>query len=196
MVQYLTQLVGLRPSNGVWLYSFLLLILNLKSYQLSLRLVQNFLTHLCLHFLTLTHQNILGSLLALNIKRETIGDILPEESVFYIISELDSFILQEFTSIGNSPIVLEQIDGRFIKRTETLEENTAWADRYLMINGSSLTWTTTSANASNFMLADATDLFDMEIASGSDFNPLNVTYQPNATADIIFCSMIEISSFV
>jgi len=84
--------------------------------------------HLKSSFFELTHQNILGSLLALNIKRETIGDILPEESVFYIISELDSFILQEFTSIGNSPIVLEQIDGRFIKRTETLEENKAFVD--------------------------------------------------------------------
>lgn len=79
-------------------------------------------------FSTLTHQNILGSLLALNIKRETIGDILAEESVFYIISELDSFILQEFTSVGNSPIVLEKLNGRSFERQENLEESKAFVD--------------------------------------------------------------------
>jgi RNA-binding protein YlmH len=79
-------------------------------------------------FSSLSHQNILGSLLALNIKRETIGDIIAEESVFYIISELDSFILQEFTSIGNAPLILEKIDGRSFKRQESLEEHKAFID--------------------------------------------------------------------
>jgi RNA-binding protein YlmH len=79
-------------------------------------------------FITLTHQNILGSLLALNIKRETIGDIIPEHSVFYIISELDSFIIQEFTSIGNSPILLEKIDGKKIIRSVEFEEKKAFVD--------------------------------------------------------------------
>ncbi|MDC1221100.1 T9SS type A sorting domain-containing protein [Salibacteraceae bacterium] len=94
------------------------------------------------------------------------------------------YLLIEFTGTAASTTIKAVEQWVYNATTETLEENTAWADRYLMINGSSLTWTTTSANASNFMLADATDLFDMEIASGSDFNPLNVTYQPNATADI------------
>ena len=53
-----------------------------------------------------------------------------------------------------------------------------------MINNGNLTWTTNSGDASNFYLADATDLLDIEITSGSDFNPLNVSYQPNATAVI------------
>jgi len=79
-------------------------------------------------FITLTHQNILGSLLALNIKRETIGDIIPEHSVFYIISELDSFVIQEFSSIGNSPINLEKIDGSNFIRKETFEKQKAFVD--------------------------------------------------------------------
>ena len=79
-------------------------------------------------YLTLTHQNILGSLLSLNIKRETIGDIIPDQQVFFIISELDSFILNEFKSIGNAPITLEKIDGSTVTRTEYLEENKAYVD--------------------------------------------------------------------
>lgn len=79
-------------------------------------------------FLTLTHSNILGSLLALNIKKETIGDIIAEEGVFFIISELESFILQEFTSIGHTPITLQVIDGSSIQRQIRLEEHKAFVD--------------------------------------------------------------------
>ena len=65
-----------------------------------------------------------------------------------------------------------------------LEEVTPFTTQYLMINGNSLAWTTTIGNASNFYLADATALLDLEIAAGSDFNPTSILYQPNATADI------------
>lgn len=79
-------------------------------------------------FLTLTHQNILGSLLALNIKLEAVGDILVEYNCFFVISELKEFIINEFTQIGTSPITLEEIDGSNLTKTISLEEHIAYID--------------------------------------------------------------------
>jgi len=127
-------------------------------------------------FSTLTHQNILGSLLALNIKRETIGDIIAEESVFYIISELDSFIVQEFTSIGNSPIELEKIDGSSFARQETLEENKAFVD--------SLRLDLIVSKIINGSRKDAAFLIESELVQ-LNHNPVTKTSKTVAENDII-----------
>jgi RNA-binding protein YlmH len=79
-------------------------------------------------FLTLTHQNILGSLLSLNIKKEAIGDILAKEDCFFMIGELEDFILNEFKMINNRPIELEIIDGSTVFREIELEEHIAYVD--------------------------------------------------------------------
>lgn len=80
------------------------------------------------NFLTLTHQNILGSILALNIERNTVGDILPESDAFFVIGELSEFIRNEFTSIGNQTIELEEIDGSKLERVINLEEHKQFID--------------------------------------------------------------------
>ena len=67
---------------------------------------------------------------------------------------------------------------------DTLIENTAWSSKYLMINGGSLEWTSNASNATDFFIADGSDIIDLEILDGSDFNPNNVTYKTNATASI------------
>ena len=79
-------------------------------------------------FLPLTHQNILGSLLSLNIEKDTIGDIIVEHECFFVISELKDYIMQEFTSIGRHSIQLEEIDGSTVNRTISLEEHTVFTD--------------------------------------------------------------------
>lgn len=58
----------------------------------------------------LTHQNILGSLMGLNIERDTIGDIIPSLQIFFVISELKEEIDRSFLTIGNVPIKLEEVD--------------------------------------------------------------------------------------
>lgn len=60
-------------------------------------------------YVTLRHQNILGSLMALSITRDSIGDILPRQQVFFITSEMKAEILRSFTHIGTVPITLEEI---------------------------------------------------------------------------------------
>lgn len=80
------------------------------------------------NFLTLTHQNILGSLLSLNVKREVIGDILAEDSCFFVTEEMTPFIIKEFTKIGNHPITLTIFDGRMLERKINLEEHVIYID--------------------------------------------------------------------
>lgn len=65
-------------------------------------------------YVTLTHQNILGTLLSLSIARDAIGDILPKQAVFFVVSELQEEIKRSFTSISRVPITLNIIDGRIV----------------------------------------------------------------------------------
>jgi len=94
------------------------------------------------------------------------------------------YLLIEFMGTSSATTIKASEQWVYNATSQSLEENTTWTDKYLIIDGSSLLWTTTVANASNFFLANATDLLDIEITSGSDFNPLSVSYQPNATAGI------------
>ena len=94
------------------------------------------------------------------------------------------YLLIEFTGTPSSTTVKATEQWVYNSTSQSLEKVTTWTAKYLMINGKSLTWTANNANASNFFLADATDLLDIEISSGSDFNPLSIPYQPNATAAI------------
>jgi RNA-binding protein YlmH len=61
-------------------------------------------------YLTLKHQQILGTLLSLGIKREHIGDILVEKQAFVISKELAPFIINEFQEINHVPITLKEMD--------------------------------------------------------------------------------------
>lgn len=74
-------------------------------------------------YLSLSHQNILGTLLSLSITKESIGDIIASEDVFFIISELKEFIVNEFIKINNVAITLEEIDGSNLIRLIELEMN-------------------------------------------------------------------------
>ena len=61
---------------------------------------------------TLTHSSILGSIMALNISSNYLGDIIVDNSnyYFYIMSELKDYIKHNLTSIGNVKVTLEEID--------------------------------------------------------------------------------------
>jgi RNA-binding protein YlmH len=62
-------------------------------------------------YLSLTHQNILGSLMALSISRESIGDILPKQGLFLVTNEVLPIIKSTFDAIGNHPIDTEIYNG-------------------------------------------------------------------------------------
>jgi hypothetical protein len=108
------------------------------------------------------------------------------DSGTYYVSTATStgYLLLEFTGTASSTTIKAIEQWTYNTTSEALEENTAWTDRYLVLNSGTLSWSTASASATDFYLADATDLLDIEITDGSEFNPLNVTYQPNVTAEI------------
>ncbi len=74
-------------------------------------------------YLNLTHQNILGTLLSLSITKDSIGDILPSDDVFFITSELKDFIINEFVKINNVSIELIEYDGSDLERNILLDIN-------------------------------------------------------------------------
>ncbi len=79
-------------------------------------------------YLTLTHQNMLGTLLSLSISKESIGDILPKQGVFFVTSEIKEFIALEFTKINQVSITLEEIDGQKVHHEKELKLSSFTAD--------------------------------------------------------------------
>ena len=71
-------------------------------------------------FEELKHQQILGSLMALNISPSYLGDIIKYQDnfYFYILSDLDNLITEEFKYVGSNKITLDKIDLDYLKDYE------------------------------------------------------------------------------
>ena len=71
-------------------------------------------------FNELKHQQILGSLMSLNISSSYLGDIIKYQDnfYFYILSDLDNFINEEFKYVGNNKITIEKIELDYLKDYE------------------------------------------------------------------------------
>ena len=63
-------------------------------------------------YYSINHRNVLGSLMALGIKRECIGDIVIDDTNVYfaITDEISDFIENDFNYVGNIKISIEKID--------------------------------------------------------------------------------------
>jgi len=72
--------------------------------------------------LTLTHQNILGTLLSLSITKDSIGDILPKQGVFFLTSEIKDEVLRTFDTINHVPIELIEIDSNTVHPEQEFKE--------------------------------------------------------------------------
>ncbi|MEQ8473612.1 MAG: T9SS type A sorting domain-containing protein [Marinoscillum sp.] len=105
------------------------------------------------------------------------GSMFVEESTngYVLISFAGSPEAAEIKAISRWEY--ESTSGSFVEDNE-------WTDRWLKFSGTSLEWTANDQESSVFYLADANAYIDLEIEDGSDFNPLDITYQPNATAAI------------
>ena len=63
------------------------------------------------------------------------------------------------------------------------ELDAEWSsDQWLKLDAASVTLTTDVSEATEFMLADANELIDVKVSTGSDFNPQSTTWQPNSFA--------------
>ena len=68
----------------------------------------------------LRHQDIMGSILSLNISRNYLGDIIIDDDsyYFYIISDLKDFIKNNLNMISNNKVILEEIDINYLSNYE------------------------------------------------------------------------------
>lgn len=72
----------------------------------------------------LSHRDFLGSLMALGLKRETVGDILVEEgkSVVFVLNEIADYVISEITKIGRTGVkITKGYRGELPSRSTLLE---------------------------------------------------------------------------
>jgi len=72
----------------------------------------------------LSHPSILGSLMALSITADSIGDILADQRVVFVTAELALDIEQSLTQVGHQAVDVTRIDGRHVVRRQAYEEHT------------------------------------------------------------------------
>ena len=109
--------------------------------------------------------------------------ILSDRGTYYIATaDNTGYLGITFSTNASAATITASSKYEYNASSASFTEVTTWTDKYLKINGTSLEWTSTLADASPFFLADPDDLIDLEIEAGSDFNPASTSYQPNAWA--------------
>ena len=109
--------------------------------------------------------------------------ILSDRGTYYIATaDNTGYLGITFSTNASAATITASSKYEYNASSASFTEVTTWTDKYLKINGTSLEWTSTLADASPFFLADPNDLIDLEIEAGSDFNPASTSYQPNAWA--------------
>ena len=73
----------------------------------------------------LRHQDILGSILSLNINEKYLGDIIIDNDnyYFYISSSMDDYIMMNLNMISSNKVKLEKIDINYLNNYEKKYEN-------------------------------------------------------------------------
>ena len=109
--------------------------------------------------------------------------VLSDRGTYYIAAaDNTGYLGITFSTNASAATITASSKYEYNASSASFTEVTTWTDKYLKINGTSLEWTSASADASSFFLADPNDLIDLEIEAGSDFNPASTSYQPNAWA--------------
>ncbi len=73
-------------------------------------------------FCRIKHQDILGALLSLGISRDTIGDILPAQRVFFVTVEIAPEVERSLRKIASCTIKLRRIDKGIVKTEQTYKQ--------------------------------------------------------------------------
>jgi len=90
-----------------------------------------------------------------------------------------------FTMTGTPTSTKIQATSRykFNAGSDSFEEDLAWSSsQWLVMDATSISLTSVEASATEFFLAEATDLIDIGLAEGSDFNPASTLWQTNSFA--------------
>ena len=74
-------------------------------------------------FVSFTHRHILGNLMALGVKRETIGDIVISDDIYFVCKEeLENYFINEVKTMNNYPVTLEKVSKPIIKEEKGLDK--------------------------------------------------------------------------
>ncbi|MCR9252849.1 MAG: T9SS type A sorting domain-containing protein [bacterium] len=93
------------------------------------------------------------------------------------------FVLIQFVGTSNSAKIKAVSRWEYDAAIDTVVEMSGWNEKWLKMSLGKLYWSDESS-ATPFFIADANDLIDLVIEEGSAFNPLNVSYQVNQTAEL------------
>lgn len=110
---------------------------------------------------------------------------LTDGGTRYIADESNTgYLLIELNGTPESAKISAVSQWEYNAEMDSVTEADGWTEKWLKADGSSLIWTSAEGEADSFFLADANALIDLKIEDGSDFNPVSVEYQPNATAQL------------
>lgn len=72
----------------------------------------------------LSHPSILGSLMALSITADSIGDILADQRIVFVTAELALDIERSLTQVGHQAVDVTRINGRHVVHHQAYEDHT------------------------------------------------------------------------
>ena len=88
-----------------------------------------------------------------------------------------------FTITGNATSAKIKATTRLALSSGNFSTSGTWsASHWVMMNGTSVSLTTNETNATSFFMADATQLINIGVNAGTDFNPASTAWQTNAFA--------------
>ncbi|MCX6975464.1 MAG: Ig domain-containing protein, partial [Verrucomicrobia bacterium] len=88
-----------------------------------------------------------------------------------------------FTITGNATSAKIKATTRLVLSSGNFSTSGTWsASQWVMMNGTTVSLTTNEANATSFFIADATQLINIGVNAGTDFNPASTAWQTNAFA--------------
>ena len=74
-------------------------------------------------FVSFTHRHILGNLMAMGVKRETIGDIVISDDIYFVCKEeLENYFINEVKTMNNYPVTLEKVSKLIVKEEKGLDK--------------------------------------------------------------------------
>lgn len=136
-------------------------------------------------FLTLKHKDVLGSLMSLGIDRSKFGDIkmLEDEVQFAVASELDDYMVANFTSIGKAKVMVEKV----VDKEDFISSSEKWIEETQIV--SSMRLDAIVASLVNFSRQKATMLIR------SDKVRVNWTSENNPAAELFEEDILSIRGF-
>ena len=125
---------------------------------------------------------MLHSYFGINASSESAAYLTDGGTRYIAEEEHAGYVLLEFGGTAESTTIKAISGWEYSAALDSVVEVGDWMVKWLKIDGTALSWTTTEGEATAFYMADATDLIALKIEDGSDFNPVSISYQPNATA--------------